>query len=354
MPILDMDTACQQEPVCHQDPSCHQDPCQPQDTAVANATPHTTVPDDSATINGEDKSGKKSGGAGVRRQEKPPYSYIALIVMAIQSAPTKRLTLSEIYQFLQARFPFFRGSYQGWKNSVRHNLSLNECFIKLPKGLGRPGKGHYWTIDPASEFMFEEGSFRRRPRGFRRKCQALKPYGMGSPPIMGSPYEMLQHAPTGMSCAMGATQPYDTTGMMGTMGSMGPPGMPGVNPNNMASPMPTTPHYMPSCSAPTEYSSAVASSAANPLSTSMYDHRDMYTYSMSSTPSSWGNTMPHNYQVKQQPLSPAGSTGSLQSLSPPHATDQSPYTQLGHAAQNGDMAMASMSGMNWYILNRLK
>lgn len=95
--------------------------------------------------------------------------------MAIQNSPNKRLTLSEIYQFLQARFPFFRGAYQGWKNSVRHNLSLNECFIKLPKGLGRPGKGHYWTIDPSSEFMFEEGSFRRRPRGFRRKCQALRP-----------------------------------------------------------------------------------------------------------------------------------------------------------------------------------
>lgn len=117
----------------------------------------------------------KKGNSGLRRPEKPPYSYIALIVMAIQSSPSKRLTLSEIYQFLQARFPFFRGSYQGWKNSVRHNLSLNECFIKLPKGLGRPGKGHYWTIDPGSEFMFEEGSFRRRPRGFRRKCQALKP-----------------------------------------------------------------------------------------------------------------------------------------------------------------------------------
>uniref|UniRef100_A0A7M4FIU2 Forkhead box F2 n=1 Tax=Crocodylus porosus TaxID=8502 RepID=A0A7M4FIU2_CROPO len=119
-------------------------------------------------------AGKKAS-SGLRRPEKPPYSYIALIVMAIQSSPSKRLTLSEIYQFLQSRFPFFRGSYQGWKNSVRHNLSLNECFIKLPKGLGRPGKGHYWTIDPASEFMFEEGSFRRRPRGFRRKCQALKP-----------------------------------------------------------------------------------------------------------------------------------------------------------------------------------
>ncbi|XP_072297689.1 forkhead box protein F2a [Eucyclogobius newberryi] len=120
----------------------------------------------------DSSTGKRSG---LRRPEKPPYSYIALIVMAIQNSPIKRLTLSEIYQFLQARFPFFRGAYQGWKNSVRHNLSLNECFIKLPKGLGRTGKGHFWTIDPNSEFMFEEGSFRRRPRGFRRKCQTLRP-----------------------------------------------------------------------------------------------------------------------------------------------------------------------------------
>lgn len=131
--------------------------------------PQEPLPPDTKPSNSSDKK------SGIRRQEKPPYSYIALIVMAIQHSPTKRLTLSEIYTFLQQRFPFFRGSYQGWKNSVRHNLSLNECFIKLPKGLGRPGKGHYWTIDPASEFMFEEGSFRRRPRGFRRKCQAMKP-----------------------------------------------------------------------------------------------------------------------------------------------------------------------------------
>jgi hypothetical protein len=134
-----------------------------------HVSPESTAPDLDAKPSSSDKK------SGIRRQEKPPYSYIALIVMAIQHSPTKRLTLSEIYSFLQQRFPFFRGSYQGWKNSVRHNLSLNECFIKLPKGLGRPGKGHYWTIDPASEFMFEEGSFRRRPRGFRRKCQAMKP-----------------------------------------------------------------------------------------------------------------------------------------------------------------------------------
>ncbi|VDP97611.1 unnamed protein product, partial [Trichobilharzia regenti] len=69
-----------------------------------------------------------------RRSEKPPYSYIALIAMAIKASPSKRCTLSEIYQYLHTQFPFFRGQYTGWKNSVRHNLSLNEVFIKLPKG----------------------------------------------------------------------------------------------------------------------------------------------------------------------------------------------------------------------------
>lgn len=55
---------------------------------------------------------------GARRQEKPPYSYIALIVMAIQSSPGKRLTLSEIYSFLQQRFPFFP-----WRLSRLEELS---------------------------------------------------------------------------------------------------------------------------------------------------------------------------------------------------------------------------------------
>ena len=102
-----------------------------------------------------------------KRPEKPPFSYISLILMAIQSSATKRCTLNEIYSFLQQRFPFFRGPYQGWKNSVRHNLSLNECFLKLPKNLGRPGKGHYWTVDPEADVKFEQGSFRKRPKLFK-------------------------------------------------------------------------------------------------------------------------------------------------------------------------------------------
>ncbi|XP_075903212.1 forkhead box protein B2 [Nelusetta ayraudi] len=99
--------------------------------------------------------------------QKPPYSYISLTAMAIQNSSEKMLPLSDIYKFIMDRFPYYRENTQRWQNSLRHNLSFNDCFIKIPRRPDQPGKGSFWALHPDCGDMFENGSFLRRRKRFK-------------------------------------------------------------------------------------------------------------------------------------------------------------------------------------------
>nr|CAH8861565.1 unnamed protein product [Trichobilharzia regenti] len=92
----------------------------------------------------------------------------------------REITGCGIYRFIMEHFPYYRDNRQGWQNSIRHNLSLNDCFVKLPRDKSRPGKGNYWTLSTSADEMFEHGNYRRRKR--RTKSSIFSPTSLSISP----------------------------------------------------------------------------------------------------------------------------------------------------------------------------
>ncbi|XP_023582802.1 forkhead box protein E3 [Trichechus manatus latirostris] len=180
-------------------------PSGPPPSPLAGAEPRPE-PEEAAAGRGETES---APGPGRRRRRplqrgKPPYSYIALIAMALAHAPGRRLTLAAIYRFITERFAFYRDSSRKWQNSIRHNLTLNDCFVKVPREPGNPGKGNYWTLDPAAADMFDNGSFLRRRKRFKRaELPALPAAPPGPGPLPAEPLLAL----AGPAAALGPLSP---------------------------------------------------------------------------------------------------------------------------------------------------
>uniref|UniRef100_A0A665SX21 Forkhead box O6 a n=1 Tax=Echeneis naucrates TaxID=173247 RepID=A0A665SX21_ECHNA len=98
------------------------------------------------------------GGTGPLRKAKSSrrnawgnQSYADLITRAIESTPEKRLTLSQIYDWMVRYVPYFKdkgdsNSSAGWKNSIRHNLSLHTRFIRVQNE--GTGKSSWWMLNP--------------------------------------------------------------------------------------------------------------------------------------------------------------------------------------------------------------
>eukprot|EP00055_Hartaetosiga_balthica_P015748 m.95400 g.95400 ORF g.95400 m.95400 type:complete len:581 (+) comp8946_c0_seq2:39-1781(+) len=152
---------------------------------------------------------------------KPPFSYSSLIMAAIVSSPTQMMTLNDIYSWIEESFPHYKFATNGWKNSIRHNLSLSEYYAKVPRQGGEKGKGSYWSLNPeaiaskggpqgcslSSSFTFDE-DFNSLAASFNKKLQTKsKPAHKSSshmPPKLTTSFFPSTSSPS--SAAMAKTQ----------------------------------------------------------------------------------------------------------------------------------------------------
>ena len=176
--------------------------------------------------------------ANMEQYRKPDASYIELIAKAILESPGQKLSLQDIYTTLEKKYPYFQVADAGWRNSVRHNLSLHECFCKTEK-CGN-GKGHYWTIHPIHLQDFQAGDFRRktvksRARQLYQQQRLHKEAGVGG--VLPSPITLTSPPSTILSPIGGQTHFHFPTPPFGS-----PPGA--QSPIPISPMLPTSPSLM--------------------------------------------------------------------------------------------------------------
>eukprot|EP00040_Diaphanoeca_grandis_P031344 m.187411 g.187411 ORF g.187411 m.187411 type:complete len:367 (-) comp32305_c0_seq1:567-1667(-) len=113
---------------------------------------------------------------------RPPFAYSFLIYEAMKALNKDKVTLMEVYVEIANKYAYYRArnTETGWKNSIRHNLTVHDCFVKVNrnKDKGENGKGGFWTVDEAlaqEEVDFgTRGSERQERQKKKRKLAKAK------------------------------------------------------------------------------------------------------------------------------------------------------------------------------------
>uniref|UniRef100_T1PAT3 Forkhead box protein O n=1 Tax=Musca domestica TaxID=7370 RepID=T1PAT3_MUSDO len=147
-----------------------------------------------------------------RRNAWGNLSYADLITHAIGSASEKRLTLSQIYEWMVHNVPYFKDkgdstSSAGWKNSIRHNLSLHNRFMRVQNE--GTGKSSWWMLNPDAKpgksvrrraASMETSRYEKRRGRAKKRVEALRQAGVtgindNTPSPSSSISEGLDHFP---------------------------------------------------------------------------------------------------------------------------------------------------------------
>lgn len=134
---------------------------------ITNGQLYGTIANTGFSVTGSDSTTDLS--RDENRNIKPPHSYATMITQAILSTEEGELSLADIYKHISKNYSYYRFTKAGWQNSIRHNLSLNKAFEKVPRKPGEPGKGMKWRIseDTQRDFLdkWQSGKIGKVRRG---------------------------------------------------------------------------------------------------------------------------------------------------------------------------------------------
>ena len=135
------------------------------------------------------------------QRSKPQESYVELIARAILSSPHQQMLLIDIYEWIINEYSYYsRLQNKAWRNSIRHNLSLNECFIRQQKSeMVEVLIGEYIQ---RQSMPFIRGDFRRRQARLRAK-HANNPSIQPIPWLLNTdiPFDYSLHSPQTYHCS---------------------------------------------------------------------------------------------------------------------------------------------------------
>ena len=105
---------------------------------------------------------------------RPRLSYSQMIAEALNQAENRTMPLSDIYVYISQRYPFYKIDVNGWQNSIRHNLSVNPSFYRVPRPKNSIGRGNFWTTNIIQNSVIQKRKV--WPTRKRNAAVGQKPY----------------------------------------------------------------------------------------------------------------------------------------------------------------------------------